>query len=107
MNARSNSAAPEASIARLITLANIGELALALHCAASATTITKRRYHEAIAKHESKYDEQPYSCIDPRDRNCAPVIAASKKQFEAYQAARRTAYNIKRRLDNACRKVAP
>ena len=107
MNARSNSAAPEASIARLIALANIGELALTLHCAASAMAIAKRRYHEAIAKHESKYDELPYGRIDPHDRNCAPVIAASKKQFEAYQAARRAAYNIKRRLDNACRKVAP
>jgi hypothetical protein len=106
MNARSNSAAPAPSVARLIALITIGELTLAHHHASSAANTAKRHYHEAIAKHESQFDEQPYVRIDPRDPECAPVIAASKKQFDAYQAAKRIAYNIKRRLDNACRKAA-
>lgn len=102
MNARSNSAAPEASIARLIALASIGELAMAHHRASNAAATAKHQYHDAI---------RDYECGDERININGPdgeeLKAATAIEYAAYLAAKRVAYNIKRRLDNACRKVAP
>jgi hypothetical protein len=44
--------------------------------------------------------------IDPLNPDHAPIIAATKIQYEGYQRAKRKAYNARRRLETACRKAA-
>jgi hypothetical protein len=44
--------------------------------------------------------------IDPLNPSHGAIIAASRSQFETYQRAKRNAYNIRRRLQTACRKAA-
>jgi hypothetical protein len=44
--------------------------------------------------------------IDPNNPDHGAIIAATRAQFEAYQRAKRCAYNIRRRLQTACRKAA-
>lgn len=103
MNAQANSAASSPSVARLIALANIGELAMAHHRAVSAANAAKHLYHEAIRDFEG----ETY-CYEERTRPGEPgwheLQIATAAEFAAYRAAQRVAYNIKRRLDNACRK---
>lgn len=82
----------------------IGQLALALHEAGNAVRKAKRKYHEAIDRHEFEHGRIPRR-IDPFDDDFAPLLSATKSEFDAYQAAKRIAYNIKRRLENACRKA--
>lgn len=44
--------------------------------------------------------------IDPDNPDHGAIIAATRPQFEAHQRAKRCAYNIRRRLQTACRKAA-
>jgi hypothetical protein len=44
--------------------------------------------------------------IDPLNPDHGAIIAATRSQFETYQRAKRSAYNIRRRLQTACRKAA-
>jgi hypothetical protein len=44
--------------------------------------------------------------IDPLNPDHNAIIAATRSQFETYQRAKRSAYNIRRRLQTACRKAA-
>jgi hypothetical protein len=44
--------------------------------------------------------------IDPRNFEHAAIIAATKVEYDAYQLAKRKAYNAGRRLQTVCRKAA-
>lgn len=90
---------------KITSLLSIGQLALELHAANNEASWAKVLYHEAIDRHEEKNGRIAGS-INPREPQYAAVIAATKVEYEAYQAAKRVAYNIKRRLENACRRSA-
>ena len=103
MNARTNMSSPEASLARLIAQAKIGELALAHHQAVRAANSAKHDYHDAIRDFEGEkycYEERTH----PGEPGWDALTEATATEFAAYRAAQRVAYNIKRRLENACRK---
>ena len=90
---------------KITSLLSIGQLALELHAANNAASWAKVLYHEAIDCHEKK-NGHIVGSINPREPRYAGVIAATKVEYEAYQATKRVAYNIKRRLESACRRPA-
>lgn len=100
MNAQPNKTAAEASLARLIVLANIGELTLTHHRASVATGAAKAAYHQAIRAYESGEGR-----IHPGGPGWDELKAETETEFTAYQAAKRAASKIKGRLDSACRKA--
>lgn len=85
------------------TLAQIGRLALDHSVAIKAVCNAKHAYHEEIAAFEAKFGRAE-GRIDPHDPRYSRVIAQTSLEYEAFQAARRSAYNAKRRLLNACRR---
>jgi hypothetical protein len=87
------------------SLLSIGQLALDLYAANNAVRRTRHSYHDAIDLHEEK-NGRAVGIINPRDPQYAAVIAATAAEYDAHQAAKRFAYNIKRRLVNACRRSA-
>jgi hypothetical protein len=64
-----------------------------------------RKYIEAINSFEGKYGRTS-GRIDPRNFEHAAIIAATKVEYDAYQLAKRKAYNAGRRLQTVCRKAA-
>lgn len=85
------------------SLLAIGQLALDLHAANNAVRWTKDLYYEAIRRHEAKKGRVT-GRINRDEPQYAAIIAATTSEYAGYQAAKRTVYNIKRRLDNACRR---
>lgn len=88
---------------RIAQLMTIAQLAIDLHKARNATAPAKDAYYAVLREFGQG---ETTGRLDPRDENCAEIIAYSKDAFKAYQAAKRAAYNLQRRLDNACRKLA-
>ena len=82
----------------------VGDLAMAHHRSVLEANSAKFYYYEAI----KAYENSEYGYID-RIPVGGPgwdkLQIATASEFAAYRAALRVAYNIKRRLDNACRKV--
>ena len=83
----------------------IAQLAIDLHKARNATAPAKDAYYAVLREFELEQGGH-YEHLDPRDEDCAEIIAYSKDAYKAYQAAKRKVYNAQRRLDTACRKVA-
>lgn len=100
MNAQANNAEAEPSIARLIVLANIGELTLTHHRASVATGAAKSAYHQAIKGYECGEGR-----IHPGGPGWDELKAETAAEYAAYQAAKRAASKIKGRLDSACRRA--
>lgn len=100
MNAQANKAAAESSLARLIVLANIGELTLTHHRASVATGAAKVAYHQAIKAYECGEGR-----IHPGGPGWDELKAETAAEYAAYQVAKRAASKIKGRLDSACRKA--
>lgn len=93
------------SKSHLSQLLVIGELALDLHNAKNAVRNAKHAYHDDIREYEEE-NGRDYEHLDPDDEQQAGVFAYCKDAFDAYKARKRFAFNIQRRLDNACRKLA-
>ncbi|RFP32444.1 hypothetical protein [Duganella sp. BJB476] len=68
------------------------------HRAVNAANAAKHQYHEAIREYEGG-DHTPVG-----GPGWDELQIETATEFAAYRAALRAAYNIKRRLDNACRK---
>lgn len=90
---------------KITTLLAIGQLALDLHAANNVARSAKVFYREAIDLYEET-NGRVTGRINPREPQFAAVIAATKVEYEAYQATKRVAYNVQRRLSNACRRSA-
>lgn len=104
MNRGTTISAPSTALTteRIIAQAAIGQLALDHHRALVAADSAKRIYHDAIRTFECGEGQ-----IRPDSPGWDDLKAETAPQYANYQAAKRAAYNIKRRLSNACRKVAP
>lgn len=83
----------------------LAQLSISSHKAQNAVAAARDAYVERLKKYERKHGA--VGRIDPRDERCASAIAYTADEYAALMASRRAAYNIKRRLSNACRKVAP
>lgn len=89
------------NIERIAALLTIGELALQLHKAQSRITAARYDYHDKLRK--EGFESRP----DPRadeGTEAHEAVKATEKEFAALNDAKSQAYNIKRRLQTACRK---
>ena len=102
MNVRPNSKAPASSadVQALVALLAIGQLAIDHSRAINAVDMAKHQYHDAIRDYECGEGHININGPDGEELKAATAI-----EYAAYLAAKRAAYNIKRRLDNACRKA--
>jgi hypothetical protein len=85
-------------------LIKVGALAVDAHYAVAAIQSAKGRYYARIRKFEEIYGHVE-GRIDPVDPKYKAIRNYTQLQFAALLEAKRKAYNIKRRLENACRKV--
>lgn len=90
--------------AQLRALLRVAELAMARHDAEQSASSLKHAYREQIAKFERKHGAIG-ARMDPALPEHQPVIAYTAKAYEAYRAAQRQVYNIKRRLETAVRQA--
>ena len=85
---------------QITQLLNIGQLAMDLHKARFVAKSAKDAYHLRLFQSGEDFDG-----LDPRKPEHAAAIKFSKTEFAAYLDAKRLAFNLQRRLDNACRKA--
>jgi hypothetical protein len=83
-------------------LLSLAQLSISLHQAQNAVAAARSAYIDRIKKYERKYGG--IERINPQNITHAAAIAYTADEYEALLAARRSAYNIKRRWQNACRK---
>lgn len=88
----------------ITALLAIAQLALELHNANNATTRFKREYHEKLDEFERDVRILPLGRLDKWDVKNCDFIEFTLVEYNAYRKARLAAYNVKRRLENACRK---
>jgi hypothetical protein len=93
------------SVTKLISLIAAGELAVELFRAEQAAKVAKACYHRKIDQFEEVHGRAD-SRIDPSKPEHAKLIKFTKVSFDVYLAAKRKAYNVRRRLENASRKAA-
>ena len=87
--------------AQITQLLNIAQLAIDLHNEKNAANIVRDIYRRKLKESGEEFDG-----LKPGNDDYAEVIEFTKGEYKAHQAAKRRVYNIQRRLDNACRKVA-
>ena len=87
--------------ARITQLLTIGQMALDLHTVRKAVKSAKDAYHLRLSQSGEDFDG-----LDPRKPEHVAAIEFSKTEFAAYLDAKRVAFNLQRRIDNACRKAA-
>lgn len=92
------------SVAKIIALIAAGEVAVELFRAEQAAKVAKASYHRKIDQFEEVHGRAD-SRIDPNKPEHARLIKFTKASFDAYLAAKRKAYNARRRLENASRKA--
>jgi hypothetical protein len=95
---------PRVSASQIALLIEIAVLAVQDFKAQEAVTETHGIYISALNRAEAKLGPLD-GRLDPRDPDHAGVIAATKPEYEARQRARKTAYNVRRRLQTVCRKA--
>lgn len=80
----------------------LAQLSISMQVAQDRIVLVRFAYHERLKKYERKHGN--IGRLDPRNVAHAAAIAYTADEYEALLAARRNAYNIKRRWQNACRK---
>lgn len=102
------------TIGYLTKLIDIGRLSVELRAAESTVASAKHDYHAAWRKFEVGDDEDEFDAglrvpdeyrVSQGHPQWEAAQAATAAHYKAYQAAKRQAYNIKRRWLNACRKA--
>ena len=91
--------------AKIIALITAGQLAVDSHKADFEVKHTRHVYIEKIEEYERQWGELEIKLDRFADEH-AHVRQFTQDAYEAHRAAKRAAYNIKRRLENACRKAA-
>lgn len=82
----------------------VGELAVAMYRLEQESQSRRCDYLEKIKEFEESNGEIN-GRLDPRNPAHARVISFTKFSFDEYRSAKRAAYNLKRRLDNASKRV--
>lgn len=86
-------------VGALLTLA---QLSISMHQAQNAASFARFEYVERLKKYERKHGA--IGRLDPLNVDHVAAIAYTADAYKALLAARRNAYNIKRRWQTACRK---
>jgi hypothetical protein len=94
-----------ASASQIALLIEIAALAMEDSQRELAVKEAHRAYIRALNDFEARHGRVE-SRIDPLNPDHAEIIAFTKDQYDGYQFAKRSAYNIRRRLQSACRKAA-
>ncbi len=81
----------------------VGQCAMELWSANNATSEAKRAYYGAIKEYENKLGGDRISVLHADGFYF--VKEATRTEYAAYQAAKRAAYNIKRRMSTACKRM--
>lgn len=91
----------ESQIGLLIEVA-----ALAIHDYQQQASIKSARwtYLEALTQFEAKHGRIE-GRLDPSNPDHSEIVAATKLHYEAQEHAKRVGYNVRRRLQTACRKA--
>lgn len=90
---------------KIIALITAGQLAVDAHKAEWAAKVMYGEYTDKIREYEDQWGDLQCK-INRFDDEFEHVRQFTQDAFEAHRAAKRVAYNIKRRLENACRKAA-
>jgi hypothetical protein len=90
------------SASQITLLIEVAVLAMQDHRQQLAVNEAHRKYIEALNSFEGKHGRID-GRLDSRNPDHAPIIAATKSKYEKYLAEKRKAYNIRRRLQTACR----
>jgi hypothetical protein len=93
-----------ASAPQIALLIEVSVLAMQDFDAQKAVGAAHNEYLFGLTDFESKHG-RTNGRIDPLNPDHAAIIAATKAQYDGYQLAKRKAYNIRRRLQTACRKA--
>ncbi len=90
---------------QITKILSIGQLAIDLHNANNLAKALRSEYWDKLHEYEEDHgDLVGRLTFDHPDH--AGAIAATKDEYAAYKKAKRSAYNIKRRLDYACGRIA-
>lgn len=90
---------------QIVALITAGQLAVDHLKAQFEVNHTRRLYIEKIEEYEQEWGPLKVK-LDRFAEEHAQVRQFTHDAFEAHRAAKRNAYNIKRRLETACRKAA-
>jgi hypothetical protein len=93
-----------ASASQIALLIEVAVLAMQDFDAQKSVGAAHNEYLFGLTDFESKHGRTE-GRIDPLNPDHAAIIAATKSQYDSYQLAKRKAYNIRRRLQTACRKA--
>lgn len=92
------------SASRIALLIEVAVLAMQDSAQRLAVNEAHRKYIDALSSFEAKRGRIA-GRLDPANPAHAAIISATKSKYEKHQAEKRKAYNIRRRLQTACRKA--
>jgi hypothetical protein len=90
---------------KLAQMMLVTKASMDLWAAENAASHARGRYHESIHRYEEQHGPL-VGMLSAKSKAHAAVRKFTAKTYEAYQDSKREVYNAKRRLDNACRKLA-
>jgi len=103
-NAGQAAQAPRVSADQIGLLIEIAALAIQDFQAQAAVVEAHAIYIEALNRAEAKFGALE-GRLNPLDPEHADIIMASAAEYKAQQRAKKNAYNVRRRLQTACRKA--
>jgi hypothetical protein len=95
---------PHVSASQIALLIEIAALAMQDFNTQLAVNEAKYLYLERLSKFEAKHGRID-GRLDPRNPEHAGIVAFTKSRYDDYQRSKKSAYNARRRLVNACRRA--
>jgi hypothetical protein len=95
---------PYVSASQIALLIEVAVLAMQDSAQQLVVNEAHRKYVEALNSFEGRHGRID-GRLDPRNPEHAPIVAATKSKYEKHQAEKRKGYNLRRRLQTACRKA--
>lgn len=92
------------SASQIALLIEVAVLAMQDHRQQLVVNETHRVYIDSLNSFEGR-NGRIEGRLDARNSDHSPMIAGTKGEYDKYQAEKRKAYNLRRRLATACRKV--
>lgn len=93
------------NIGALAQMMRVAQASMDLWEAEHSAVCARYDYHESIQRYEEQHGP-PVGMLNAKSKAHAAVRKFTAKTYEAHQDSKRKVYNAKRRLDNACRKLA-
>jgi hypothetical protein len=100
-----NNALDTTSTSALAQMMLVAQASMDLWEAEHSAFFARDVYHESIHRYEEQHGPL-VGRLNAESKGHAAVRKFTAKTYEAYRHSKRQVYNAKRRLDNACRKLA-